>query len=110
MIAGFCGGVVDNIIMRLVDILCTFPPPPLVSLAVIGILGPRLPNIMLVLVTLWWAPLGRMIRSEVPQDKEKAFILVAKASMQPFWKKIIFKQTDRISQQTVEFVIAFDCR
>lgn len=78
MIAGYSGGVVDNIIMRLVDILCTFPSS-LVALAVVGILGPGLPNIMLVLVTLWWAPLARMVRGEVLQIREKEFITAAKA-------------------------------
>ena len=79
MYAGFKGGIVDNIIMRLVDVLCTFPSS-LVALAVVGILGPGLTNIMLVLVTLWWAPLARMVRGEVLQIKEKEFVTAARCS------------------------------
>ena len=70
VIAGYKGGMIDGIIMRMVDIVCTFPSS-LAGLAVVGILGPGLQNIMLVLVSLWWAPLARMVRGEVLQIREK---------------------------------------
>ena len=65
--------------LRMVDIVCTFPSS-LVGLAVVGILDPGLQNIMLVLVSLWWAPLARMVRGEVLQIREKAYITAAKAN------------------------------
>lgn len=79
VIAGYKGGMIDGIIMRMVDIVCTFPSS-LVGLAVVGILGPGLQNIMLVLVSLWWAPLARMVRGEVLQIREKGYITAAKAN------------------------------
>lgn len=79
VIAGYKGGMIDGIIMRMVDIVCTFPSS-LVALAVVGILGPGLQNIMLVLVSLWWAPLARMVRGEVLQIREKGYITAAKAN------------------------------
>ena len=79
VIAGYKGGMVDGIIMRMVDIVCTFPSS-LVGLAVVGILGPGLQNIMLVLVSLWWAPLACMVRGEVLQIREKGYITAAKAN------------------------------
>ena len=66
VIAGYKDGMIDGITMRMVDIVCTFPSS-LVGLAVVGILDPGLQNIMLVLVSLWWAPLARMVRGEVLQ-------------------------------------------
>ena len=79
VIAGYKGGMVDGIIMRMVDIVCTFPSS-LVGSAVVGILGPGLQNIMLVLVSLWWALLARMVRGEVLQIREKGYITAAKAN------------------------------
>lgn len=79
IIAGNYGGLVDTIIMRAVDIVCTFPSS-MVALAVVSILGPGTLNIMLVLVSLWWAPLARMVRGEVLQIKEKEYVLAAKAA------------------------------
>lgn len=79
VIAGYKGGMIDGITMRMVDIVCTFPSS-LVGLAVVGILGPGLQNIMLVLVSLWWAPLARMVRGEVLQIREKGYITAAKAN------------------------------
>ena len=79
VIAGYKGGMIDGIIMRMVDIVCTFPSS-LVALSVVGILGPGLQNIMLVLVSLWWAPLARMVRGEVLQIREKGYITAAKAN------------------------------
>ena len=70
VIAGYKGGMIDGITMRMVDNVCTFPSS-LVGLAVVGILDPGLQNIMLVLVSLWWAPLARMVRGEVLQIREK---------------------------------------
>ena len=79
IIAGNYGGIADMIIMRAVDIVCTFPSS-MVALAVVSILGPGTLNIMLVLVSLWWAPLARMVRGEVLHIKEKEFVMAAKAA------------------------------
>ena len=79
VIAGYKGGMIDGITMRMVDIVCTFPSS-LVGLAVVGILDPGLQIIMLVLVSLWWAPLARMVRGEVLQIREEGYITAAKAN------------------------------
>lgn len=76
VIAGYKGGMIDGITMRMVDIVCTFPSS-LVGLAVVGILDPGLQIIMLVLVSLWWAPLARMVRGEVLQIREEGYITAA---------------------------------
>ena len=79
VIAGYKGGMIDGITMRMVDIVCTFPAS-LVGLAVVGILDPGLQIIMLVLVSLWWAPLARMVRGEVLQIREEGYITAANAN------------------------------
>ena len=79
LIAGYYGGFIDNLIMRLADIVSTFPSS-LLALAVVAILGPGLMNVMIVLVALWWAPFARILRSEVLKIKGKTYILAAEAS------------------------------
>lgn len=79
VLAGYAGGWIDNFIMRLADIVLTFPSS-IVALAVVSILGPGISNIMLVLVSLWWAPFARIIRGTVLKLKEMDFVLAAKAA------------------------------
>ncbi|MDW5552324.1 ABC transporter permease [Methanosarcina sp.] len=79
MIAVYVGGWIDNFIMRLADIASTFPST-LLALAVVGVWGPSIVNIMLVFVVLWWAPFARIVRSMVIKLKEKEFVLAAAAS------------------------------
>ncbi len=87
IIAGYVGGWLDNVIMRLADIASTFPSS-LLALAIIGVLGPSIVNIMIVFVLLWWAPFARIVRSMVMKLKEKEFILAAIASGSSHWSII----------------------
>lgn len=79
MIAGYTGGRIDNFIMRVADIVLTFPSG-ILALAVVGMMGPGMLNIMLVLVSLWWAPFARVIRGAVLKIKEKDFVMAAEAA------------------------------
>ncbi len=79
VLAGYAGGAVDNLIMRLVDIASTFPSS-LLALAIVGIYGPSLHNLMLVFIFLWWAPFARMVRSSVIKLKETEFVMAAEAA------------------------------
>ncbi|MCH3963768.1 MAG: ABC transporter permease subunit [Clostridium sp.] len=79
VLAGYIGGWVDNFIMRLADIVLTFPSS-IVALAVVGIFGPGIFNIMLVLISLWWAPFARIIRGTVLKLKKMDFIMAATAA------------------------------
>lgn len=88
ILAGYVGGKTDNVIMRLVDIASTFPSS-LLALAAIGITGPSLMTILLVFITLWWAPFARIIRGSVIALKEKDFIQAAVSVGSSHWH-IIF--------------------
>ncbi|MDN5362195.1 MAG: peptide/nickel transport system permease protein [Moorella sp. (in: firmicutes)] len=77
-LAGYCGGWVDNLIMRLVDILLAFPGL-ILALVIAGTLGPGLLNVMLALSAVWWVGYARLIRGMVLAVKEKEFILAARA-------------------------------
>ncbi|MGG0753626.1 nickel ABC transporter permease subunit NikC [Brevibacillus laterosporus] len=80
--AGFRGGWVDYLFMRICDILMAFPSL-LLSLALIGILGPGLGNLILAMVLVQWVFYARIIRGMVLSVKEQHFILAAKVCGTP---------------------------
>jgi peptide/nickel transport system permease protein len=61
VIAGFFGGVVDAILMRLVDVLMAFPSM-ILALAIVGMLGPSLRNVLIGMVAVWWVDYARIVR------------------------------------------------
>jgi len=77
-VAGFYGGGLDNILMRIVDLLIAFPSM-LLAILVTGIFGPSLVNIVLALALTAWPGTARIIRSEVVALREREFIEGARA-------------------------------
>jgi peptide/nickel transport system permease protein len=75
-VAGFFGGWLDEIIMRLVDILLAFPSF-ILALVVAGILGPGLPNVVLAMILVRWAGFARVVRSIVLSLREQPYIEAA---------------------------------
>jgi len=77
-LAGYYGGWVDGLIMRLTDMMLCFPTFFLI-LAVIAILDPSIANIMAVIGLTSWMGVARMVRAEFLTLKEREFVLAAKA-------------------------------
>lgn len=79
MIAGFFRGWVDEVIMRICDIMLSFPSEVMI-LAIVGILGTGISNIVIANIIVKWAWYTRMIRSIVIQYIDKNYIRFAKVS------------------------------
>lgn len=77
-VAGYFGGLVDEVIMRIVDILLAFPNI-IFALCIIGVLGPSIPNLVIALVALGWVGYARISRGLVLSIKEQVFISAARA-------------------------------
>ncbi|MCK4533719.1 ABC transporter permease, partial [bacterium] len=75
--AGFFGGWVDSLIMRLVDSMLCFPTFFLI-LMVVAFLSPNIFNIMLIIGLTSWPGLARMVRGECLSMREREFIQAAK--------------------------------
>ena len=71
--AAFLGGIVDGIIMRIVDILMAFPSV-ILSLFIVGVFGASTFNLFISLIVLGWIGYARMSRSLVLSLKEQVFI------------------------------------
>lgn len=79
MIAGWYGGAVDSVIMRIVDIMLAFPQMVL-AIAVAGILGGGMINAMLAMALSGWTLYARLARSQVIALKKEPFISAARLS------------------------------
>lgn len=78
LIAGYYGRGYEATIMRLVDIQLAFPFI-LLALAIIGVLGPGLRNVILVLGVAGWMVYARVVRGQVLSVREREFVEAARA-------------------------------
>ncbi len=78
-ISGFCGGIIDAILMRIVDVLHSIPWMILVTVVSI-FLKPGLKSIILVIGLFTWMEIARLVRAETLSLKEREFVLYAKFS------------------------------
>jgi peptide/nickel transport system permease protein len=76
LVAGYYGGRIGNLLMRVVDFLMVIPDLPLM-LVIIAVMGRGLLNIILVIGLLGWTYTARLVRSQVLSVKERQFILRA---------------------------------
>ena len=77
LLAGYYGGLVDEAIMRLVDIMLCFPSFFLI-LAVIAFLEPNLVNIMVIIGLTSWMGVSRLVRAETLSLRERDFVAAAR--------------------------------
>ena len=77
-IAGYFGGTVDVLVMRLCDILLAFPGI-LLAIALVAVLGPNLNNVILALATIGWVGYARLVRGQVLKVREMEYVTAAKA-------------------------------
>jgi peptide/nickel transport system permease protein len=71
--AGFVGGLLDDILMRLVDVLLAFPSL-ILALAIVGMLGPSLRNVMIGMIAVWWVDYARVVRGITLSVKQNEYI------------------------------------
>ena len=73
LISGYYGGVVDEVLMRIADVFIAFPGLVL-ALAIAAALGPNLTNAMIAISAVWWPSYARLVRGQVLQIKQNAYI------------------------------------
>jgi len=78
VISGYYGGMIDMIIMRIVDVFLAIPTFILAMVAAAS-LGPSITNVMLALSIIWWTWYARIVRGEVLKLKSMYFILAQKS-------------------------------
>ena len=94
-IAGYCGGKVDIIIMRIVDVIYSLPDmlmvillasvlgrvlDPLIEGTVLGKLGSNMISLFIVFAVLYWVSMARLIRGQILSLREQEYVLAARAT------------------------------
>ena len=77
-LSGYLGGWVDQLLMRLVDVLMAFPGI-LLAIAFTAVLGPGLTHVIWALCLIGWTSYARLVRGEILALREKEFIQAAHA-------------------------------
>jgi peptide/nickel transport system permease protein len=79
VVSGYFGRTIDDILMRLTDVALSIPTLPFAIVAV-GMLGPSIRNIILVITLLFWRNGARIIRSAVLVERERVYVKWARAA------------------------------
>lgn len=77
--AGYLGGIADNLIMRLADVVLAFPSM-LLAMVIMYTLGDGLFNIFLTLAILNWGGVARIVRAETLQLKKREYVDAARVA------------------------------
>jgi len=85
LIAGYAGGAIDALIMRIVDAFLAMPFI-LMALGFVAALGPSVTNIIIVMGITNWARYARLVRGEVLSVKSRDFVALARVAGQARWR------------------------
>ena len=76
-LAGYIGGVFDDVLMRFSEMVQSFPPLVL-AMVIAAALGANITNSVLAMAVIWWPNYARLMRSMVISVKENDYILASK--------------------------------
>jgi len=84
-IAGTAGGWIDNVLMRVDDLLLSLPGP-LIAIAVVAALGPSLTNTLIGVALVWWPWYARIVRNEVRSIGARPHVEAARLRGSSGWR------------------------
>ena len=85
LIAGYFGGVIDSVLMRIADMALSLPFLPFV-IVLTGFLGASTWNIVLAVALLLWPNSARVIRSQVLTVRERTYVEAARVTGASHWR------------------------
>ncbi|MCB0184685.1 MAG: ABC transporter permease, partial [Caldilineaceae bacterium] len=88
-LAGYFGGWVDDLLMRLTDIFLTVPALVL-AIAVTAALGKGMINVMIGIALVWWPGFARLTRGQVIQVRELEFVRATRA-LGASWPRLLMR-------------------
>jgi peptide/nickel transport system permease protein len=87
-VAGYLGGRIDEVLMRIVDIVLAFPPIVL-AMAITAALGAGLRNAMFAILLVSWPEFSRLMRGQVLVIKENDYVIAARALGASGWRVVL---------------------
>jgi peptide/nickel transport system permease protein len=77
LVAGFRGGLLDEVVMRLADIFFAFPSF-LLAMALVAAMGPGIENAIIAIGIAWWPRYARLLRAQVLTIRARPFVEAAR--------------------------------
>ncbi|MCB1492859.1 MAG: ABC transporter permease [Rhodobiaceae bacterium] len=107
LLSGFAGGRIDNLLMRTMDAFLTFPPL-LLAVAIVGVLGPSIENVMLALALVRVPVFARIVRSSTLSIREEVYIAAARVLGASWFRIVVFHVLrNAIAPIVVQITIVF---
>lgn len=78
LVAGFKGGIVEEVVMRITDVFLSIPGL-ILAIAITGVLGRSIIHVMYALIITWWPWYTRLVRGQVLSVKERQFVESARS-------------------------------
>jgi len=104
-IAGYFGGWVDTLIMRLVDVVIAFPFLVLV-IAILAVVGPGLKGMYIAVLAVGWSLYARLTRAEMLVLREQQFVLAAESLAFSRWRIIFRHAVPNLLRPNIVFSMA----
>ncbi|KDC80491.1 ABC transporter, permease protein [Bordetella bronchiseptica MBORD635] len=89
LLAAYAGGVIDAVLMRVVDFILGFPTI-LVALVLLAMMGRGVDKVILALVVVQWAHYARIMRGRALQERRKEYVEAAANLGFPAWRIMLF--------------------
>ena len=89
LIAGYFGGLIESVLMRVVDLQLAVPPL-LLFLSAEAVIAPSIPSLVLLLSLVGWVPYARIVRTKVQVERERASIVAARLAGSS-WVSILYR-------------------
>jgi peptide/nickel transport system permease protein len=100
LLAGYLGGKVDEIIMRVTDMFLAFPSLVL-AMAISAALGPSLEHTFIAVAAVWWPAYARLVRGSVLSVKENEYVEAAKAVGESEWRIMFIEVLPNVSSSII---------
>lgn len=78
LVSGYCGGVIDSIVMRIVDVMLAFPSI-LLAIAIVAVTGPGIDNVMVAVSIVLVPQFARLVRAAALSVREMAYVEASRA-------------------------------
>jgi peptide/nickel transport system permease protein len=89
-LSGYFGGIVDNVIMRIMDVILGFPSL-LLAIAIVAVLGPGIQNALLAISIVTLPAYARVTRASVLSVKELDFVAATRVMGGSHWRILFFR-------------------
>ena len=88
LVAGYFGGWIDYLIMRVTDVFLSIPPLVL-AMAIMGFLEPTLLNAMMAVAVMWWPWYARLAYNLARSESHEGYVLAAEVIGAPKWHVLV---------------------